>query len=91
MNATIKQNGDEVVLRYETWDGETVVKRFWVSLGGGNVYEITNQRHGVDGMRVCAGLAYLGNTLSVPSPDHLLPTIRREWRSVRRRLMMPWA
>ncbi len=83
--ASIRQDGDEVVLRYtDDMTGERIERRFWVPGSGGYVREVCGANHGTLGQQVCAGLSHRGYTLGVGSADRLLPLIRKEWASVRR-------
>lgn len=84
MRTTIRQECDEVVLRYvDALLGEKVVIRFWAPPGGGYVRQVTRDRPGALGDQVCIGLSRRGPTLVVASRDQLLPLIRREWRRLR--------
>jgi hypothetical protein len=83
--AAIRQDGNEVVLRCtDPMSGERIERRFWAPPSGGYVREVSDSRPGTLGNQVCSGLALRGRTLSVATPDQLLPLIRSEWAKVRR-------
>ncbi len=62
----------------DPYSGEEITREFFIPTKGGYVREYTSNIY--DTPQVCAGLSKYGNTLHCNDGQHLLETVRKEWR-----------
>jgi|GEM_PF-5423122 len=80
---TVTTSHPAILAGLGAWHADSVTRTYWVAPAGGYVREVTDDRPGILGHQVCAGLSHGGYTLESTRAG-LLALIRRELRRARR-------